>query len=203
MTRKQDTEKKPIKFSPQNRKNRPTPPLPMVDPADNPMAPGIMHPEYKRDLRLLDRVLPEPISQTVRKKLPTALRTVAIAYGVDTSSTHWIAETLFHLAIENPILGITERNRGYQHGHPFEVADDRNWLRFVFREKAAVELDLRKTISIRELAAKITILENLAGGKKFNEIDTTSQEFADNRRRIYERILGLRKAYPDIARIPF
>lgn len=160
---------------------------------------GLMHPDVRRDQQLLERVLPDSFPESELGRLHLALETIAASFGIDPNSPNWLGETLFNLALEHPFLSIVERGRGRRKNDPRQVAQERAFLRFVFKEKQHIEATLGRKLSLHAMARKFAFAHSRIKDPRSGRSGLFPDgEAGDPVRAIYRRILSYKAKHPDL-----
>ena len=158
---------------------------------------GLEWPEYARDKQVLRRVLPEGFDDKNYSRLLKYLESVAVSFDVRPRGPNWLAETMFHLALEHTFLGITKRGRGKSSPRPVEIEIERRALKLFFRMKAKFETTKGRRLSRRKVVKALCRIHD-----DFYE-DDPSVLFPKGlpqypEEALYDRISQLMKNHPDI-----
>jgi len=138
------------------------------------------------------------ISHETLKKRVAALETIARFYEVDTTEKGWLTEIMFTLALEHPhVVGLRKRANGRPRSIE-KFANDRSFLKFVFKLKSMLSESQGRRVSFRTVALKLAVLEIVERDQISVLAAMKSTEAEDKARKFERRILDLRKLHPDI-----
>lgn len=144
------------------------------------------------------RLMGGRMTRETLKKRVSALEVIARFYEVDTTKEGWLTEIMFMLALEHPhVVGKRKRAKGRPRSIE-KFANDRSFLKFVFKLKSMLSEAQGRRVSFRHVALKLAVLE-IVGRDQTSVLEAMkSTEAEDKARKLEKRIVELRKLHPDI-----